>query len=320
MASSDIPSNPETLVPTKQSGPRKTAPDDIPIQTLVVVAKSSPVYAFFYKNLEGIEISEPIPRMKHVRTTSPAIAYLPQTNVIVIAGGTNPAPLSSAETFNFKTWEWSVQPSMTATRFATAGVCLPDGITFLVCGGIGELNGERRANLSSCEQFNSQTCTWSPVADMSGTRHHHSMVLYRGIPVVLGGTTTSRTNTAEQYDIVTNTWSTFPPFRDVRCAFGASVIFDKIYIAGGFGTGLTEFTGVELDSVEVYDGASWSVIPSVLPSGPRFDHTIVCFNNKLLVIGGGCSCVDAYDPITETWSDTLFFPRIKLFNCYAVVF
>lgn len=227
-----------------------------------------------------------VPLMRRYRYAYPAISYLPGANAIIVAGGQNSIfPLSSVETFDFSKMIWIEQPPMSIMRKRTAGICLADGITFLVCG------GDDGDNLSSCEQFNSITRTWSPVADMLAPRMLHSMVLYKGIPIVLGGIYDGELNTCEQYE--SGKWSSFPAFDISRYEFGAAVVLDKIYIAGGYINSHT------LSTVEFYDGASWSIMPTKIP--PRARNAVVGLQDKLIVLGGTDNSMDTYDPIHHTW-------------------
>lgn len=249
-----------------------------------------------------------IPPMMCIRGFSPAIAHLPRTNAIIVAGGGyQGAFLSSTERLDLTTMTWSLQPGMHIARCSTAGVCLTDGTTFLVCGG----NNDNV--LPSCEKFDSTTNTWSPVADMLAFRKQHSIVLYRGIPIVLGGVYLTDLNTCEQYD--SDKWVPFPSFNVPRRDFGAAVVLDKIYITGGGGR------PVQMSSVEVYDGASWSILSTELPYGPRSGHAALCFQDKLVVLGGDHSEIDVYDPIDKTWINSLDpLPVVIMQNLVAVVF
>ena len=72
-------------------------------------------------------------------------------------------------------------------------------------------------------------------------------------------------------------------FRDMkygRCDAAAAVCNGKIYICGGYGY------GVDLKSVECFDPESgvWTELTD-MPT-PRCFHSLVCYRNKLVVIGG----------------------------------
>ncbi len=104
-----------------------------------------------------------------------------------------------------------------------------------------------------------------------------------------------------QYSI-SNSWSSFPSFSTARREFGAAVVLDKIYIAGG------DSSGSALSSVEVYSGTSWSFLPSSLAQTRRY-CAAVAFQNKLVVLGGDRTAIEVFDPVTSTWNAT--FPAMK---------
>lgn len=292
----------------KQSGPRKSAPED-PSETLVIVERYGSVYSLSNnkKWAKGINAN-----LGYGRYFSPAVAYLPKTHCIIIAGGWDHTreTLCHTQMFDFTELVWKDQPPMKTKRDFTAGVCLADGITFLVCGGRCEPQ-----TLSSCEQFDSKTKTWTSVASLSTPRRDHTMVSYKGTPVVLGGKHEILLNTAERYEM--GEWSPFPPFNVARRDFGAAVVYDKIYIAGGrIDGGHSGTLEAYSSTIEAYDGASWSILPTELPSGARYEHTAVCFHNKLAVFGGNNRNIEVYDPIEKTCTATRL--PILVFGTYYV--
>ena len=162
-----------------------------------------------------------------------AVGISGDKNNVVVAGGRNDtsgAVLSSAEWYNFNANKWDALPNISTYRTSTGGVFLADGTTFLVTGGY---NGSRI--LSSCEQLNITTRTWSFAASLSISRGFHCTVLYNGKPVVLGGLNVSSyaLDSCEQYTPTTNAWTGFPALKMVRYWGGATVIQSRIYITGG---------------------------------------------------------------------------------------
>lgn len=286
----------------KKSGPRKTARDPC-----IAVFGQWRFVVYSDKQWSG----EVIPLMKPIRA-SPSIAFIPGRNVIIVAGGRDNCNddehlFSSVAKLDLSTMTWSDEPPMATVRGGAAGVCLADGITFIVCGGY-----NNKTALSSCELFDGKA--WAAAADMLVARNFHAMVLYRGQPVVLGGENGIylHLNMAEQYDYSTNTWSPFPSFAILRSRLSAAVVLDKIYITGGS-------TYRTLDYVEVFDGNAWSTMPFRLPSGPRDEHAAVCFEDKLVVLGGTRKKVDVFDPNENKWVDD-FIPPSFFGDCGAVIF
>jgi N-acetylneuraminic acid mutarotase len=218
--------------------------------------------------------SSTLPTMLTSHFAYPAAA-LCGGDIYVAGGSTNgqTALSSAAERFALKNFQWTSIAKLSTERALTAGTCLNDGKTFLVCG------GHSSAHLSSCEKFNTATTSgsWVPAANMSIPRIGYAMVLYNGNAIALGGfSTATKLNSAEQYDSASNKWSSFPPFTIPRFIFGGAVVLSKIYIVGGF-NGSTIF-----QSVEVFDGTSWSFLSSGLPSGLREGHAVVLSTVSLL--------------------------------------
>ncbi len=119
--------------------------------------------------------------------------------------------------------------------------------------------------------------------------------------ILFGGYNSVHLNTCEQFDSLTNTWSSFPSFWTARYLFGAAVVLNKIYIAGG---------EPSTSPVEVYSGgSSWSPLSSSLAQA-RQHCAAVAFQNKLVVLGGDRTTIEVFDPATSTWSTT--FPPMKI--------
>lgn len=281
----------------KKSYAKKTAPEK---QTMAVFRAIDGIFTLSSEDTEWSDKTIPmLPGQGY-----PAIAAsLPGVKAIIVAKRVDLDEF--VKMLDLPTMTWSDQPLMAVKRNSAAGVCLADGTTFLVCGGI---NNDQK--LLSCEQFDSTTKTWHPVADMSGRRAMHCMVLYDGIPVALGGRDQDGLNTAEQYKL--GVWSTFPSFNVSRFAFGAAVVLNKIYITGGLTDG-------DHALVEVYDGAAWSILCVQPFVGSRWSHDAVCFQDKLVVIGDSKE-IDVYDPIEDTWLKSHYPAFDFSLFCRAVVF
>ena len=147
---------------------------------------------------------------------------------------------------------------------------------------------------------------WGSITD------HHVLIVamntgphFNNTVVMLGGFNTgNHLNTCEQYNPVSNTWSSFPSFSSARRGFGAAVVLNRIYIAGG-----SSYSGISLSSIEVYNGTSWSPLSPSLAQ-PRSGCAAVAFQNKLVVLGGDGTTIEVFDPVTSTWNTT--FPPMKI--------
>jgi hypothetical protein len=236
-----------------------------------------------------------IPAMSKMRFANPAAAYCRGTDSIYVAGGYEGSigSTNSSERYDIKTNAWSPLAPMSQVRQWTSGLCLADGVTFMVFGGYYYFSPQYY--LSSCEKLDTTSGIWSKAANMTRIRMTHSVVLYNSRPVVLGGWDSGFLNTAEQYELTNDTWSAFPSFKTGRERFGAAVIGTKIYIAGG------NNGGPLLNSIEIFNGTTWTNLPTPLPSGGRRNHAVVSFQNKLVILGGNMTAVDVYDPSSGSW-------------------
>ncbi len=247
--------------------------------------------------------------MTTARADSPAVCIVNKTMLIVCGGARDRRVLETCEMLDLtnKTAGWTLIASMDVSRRLTSGTLLPDGYTFLVISGDGYDTAE-----SSCEKLDIISGTWSFAGNLSlGARDSHRSILYKDNVIVLGGFIGGYnggvpTNTCEQYDAIANTWSQFQPsFINARHDFGAAVVLDKIYIAGGL-----DVNEEALSSVEVFSGTSWSNLPSSLAQA-QSGCSAVSFQNKLTVLGGDLdtSTIEVFDPVTSTWNTT-FPPMI----------
>jgi N-acetylneuraminic acid mutarotase len=267
----------------------------------------------FISPLNSAEIYTPssdtwtlLPPMSSVRDFSPAAGVSEDGTKIVIAGGgdENRAFLATAEYYSFIDQQWHAFPPMSAARSYTAGVMLP-GDKLLVCGG----HGGDLGILASCELLSLASESWFPVAPFSQPRYDHKMVFYKGKAVILGGSIPR--NSCEQYDEATDSWSPFPSFNIPRDQFAATVVRSKIYISGGNAHGT-------IGPLERYDGTSWTTLLTTLPGArSRTRHAMVAFKGKLVVLGGGTTAVDVYDPTAQTWSSLPAMSTIR--NALAAV-
>lgn len=275
-----------------------------------------PLVAILDGNLRSIIFVDPdnppswaeihIPPAKEIRHNSPAAAYCPDTNAIVIVGGRNGDILRSAEKLDLSTKTWRPLPPMQQKRERTAGVCLADGFTFLVCGGADGHTvicaGAHEDIVSSCEMFDTRKNKWLSSKGLQGPLADHCMVLYRKMPLVLGGTRhDGATAGVYQYDPRLYKWTEFPFFGTPRQNFGATVLHDKIYIAGGL------FGQTPLSSVEVFDGMSWSMLSSAMRSSGAC-KSAGCLPDKLVVLAIHTTQADVYDTETRTWMQSTALP------------
>jgi hypothetical protein len=241
------------------------------------------------------------------RTRGGAAACIVGSKVIV-TGGWNDGYLNTCEYLDLAAEgnkKWVVIPStMQEARGGCSGVVLDDGVTFLVSGGVNDDDDDDA--LSSCEQLDTVTMTWSDVPSMDSARSNHCTVLYKSKAVVIGGLDATSDDLAlcEEYDAANETWSAFPCLTSTRYWHGACVLDDRIFVCGGY------VDGSASDSVEVFDGVRWHVLDSSL-SSPRWDPLCVVWEGKVVVLGGDgdkSQDVEVFDEVEKRWRSNIIPP------------
>jgi N-acetylneuraminic acid mutarotase len=131
---------------------------------------------------------------------------------------------------------------------------------------------------------------------------------------VIGGqsyTANFKFRTVEEYDPVTDTWTTKADMPTARCSLAAVELNGKIYALGGNGSG-----SVHLNTVEEYDPATnkWTTKAGMIRS--RHGLSAVTANGKIYAVGGIAgtkvySSVEEYDPATNTWKEWIVTPEVR---------
>jgi N-acetylneuraminic acid mutarotase len=209
-------------------------------------------------------------------------------------------PENKAWMFDLDTQKWSALPNMPTARGALAavaagkkiyvmggaripqGTSMPDG---LFGGGPVELVGTN-------EVFDTDTNTWSTLAEMPTPRNHHSVEVVDGKIYAIGGRVGSCFSAGwssniwmnDAYDIATNTWTPRAPMPTARSGTGIAVIDGKIHVLGGEGW-IEDFGGV-FRAHEVYDPKTntWSRYPRMLT--PRHGFAAGGIGRALYAVSG----------------------------------
>lgn len=166
--------------------------------------------------------------------------------------------------------------------------------------------------------FNPVSNKWSVGASIPQARRRGSAgaVVYKNKIYLVAGITDGHwagwVPWFDEYDPATNTWRTLPDAPRSRDHFHATVVNDKLYLAGGRrSSGSTgQVFALTVPEVDVYDfvTGTWSTLPSSsnLPT-PRAGAASVLLGNELMVIGGednqtaGHKETHALDVTTNTW-------------------
>lgn len=173
--------------------------------------------------------------------------------------------------------------------------------------------------------FNPATQEWvqGPEIPVSRRRGSAAVVFANGLFYIMGGNANGHAGGfvpwTDTFNPETGEWTVLPDAPRARDHFGASILGDKVYVAGGRQSGGAG--GVfkpTLPEVDVFDltQQTWSTLPAGqnIPT-PRGGSTSVTYDGKLYVIGGevenetvygqtvsdALAITEAYDPISASW-------------------
>jgi N-acetylneuraminic acid mutarotase len=157
---------------------------------------------------------------------------------------------------------------------------------------------------------------WTKIADMPTGRWELSTCVVDGKIYAIGGAAGSSSSyssletfsTVEEYDPMTDTWTSKSPMPKSRGFHSANVVDGKIYIIGGSHDSGPDRNHVR--TVEEYDPATdtWTQMGD-MPRGMGAGFSSV-FDGKIYAFGGygGARRVDEYDPATDTWTSKSDMP------------
>ena len=164
-------------------------------------------------------------------------------------------------------------------------------------------------------KYDTATDQWVVGSSIPASRRRGAAgaAIYNNKIYVVGGSTGGhggsavRKNLFDEYDPMTDTWTTLPDAPFARDHVHAAVVGNKLYVAGG----RNGSNGDNVEEVDVYDfgSGSWSTLPS--PAGdlptPRAGAASVAVGNYVVVIGGESTQelahneVEALNTITNSW-------------------
>ncbi len=177
---------------------------------------------------------------------------------------------------------------------------------------------------------------WTRLTYLPTPRMNLSAASVNGVLYAMGGITVQwygadpPNATVEAYDPVTNAWTPRAPMPTPRASFGVGVINGVLYAVGGWQSG-------PVGAVEAYNPATntWAA-KAPLPT-PRYDLAVAVVDGTLYAMGGsheaatcnpwpfGGPCyepvatVEAYDPLTDTWTAKTPMPAPRVaFGAAAV--
>ena len=173
--------------------------------------------------------------------------------------------------------------------------------------GIHAVGGE--AEWTTLSAYDPATDRWTTKAPMPTGRSNLGVAVVNGVLYAIGGNGPSLVPlaTVEAYDPMTNTWTSKAPMPTVRWGLEVAVVNGVIYAIGG------AFSGT---MVEAYDPSSDSCddqgtnadVPSTIRrwSSERRDYAVGGAGGP-----GPQSVVEAYDPLTNSWSTHASMPTAR---------
>jgi len=193
--------------------------------------------------------------------------------------------------------------------------------TAVVDGKIYAIGGLRTETvpLSVVELYDPGTNSWDTTKESISTpRSDVAACTVNGKIYVIGGTTDvgggifAGTSIVEEYDPVTNSWTSKTDKPTPGWGLRASVLDGKIYVTGGN----IQWPNITA-ALEVYDPVNdnWDMTRTSMPE-PKYSHSTCPFNGNIYSFGGWNNCstgpmykkVQVYDPITDEWTPKTDMP------------
>jgi len=222
--------------------------------------------------------------------------------------GVDPRTLASVlYVYDQATDTWNIGSASPTPRNGTAGVI--SGKLYVVGGCI---NLDCRIGTTNLlEVYDPVADSWTTLTPMPTARSGAAASVVNDILYVVGGRFELNNNlplaTLEAYDPAFDTWTTLAPMPTPISHFTAAAIGGKLYVVGG--AVRVDTTLMSTGILLVYDPAmnTWDTSNAPMPTD-RVTHAGGVINGILYVVGGNNSIsgilatVEAYDPVTDTWS------------------
>jgi N-acetylneuraminic acid mutarotase len=250
-------------------------------------------------------------------------------NIYAIGGTNGDTVLNTIETYDPASDSWaSKTPMPTARNGLTSSVV--NGNIYAIGGGSSSFAGCDDALSTTVEAYDPATDSWATKTPMPTARSGLTSSVVDGKIYAIGGCSNGSGgevygNTVEVYDPATDSWTTQTPMPTARAFLTSSVVGGKIYTIGGWNGDSSNWN---LNTVEVYDPVTnmWTA-QTPMPT-PRLFLTSSVVDGEIYAVGGGVQAggglaalntVEAYDPVTNTWTTKAALPTARAFPTSSVV-
>jgi N-acetylneuraminic acid mutarotase len=226
--------------------------------------------------------------------------------IYVVGGDSGGLGLQTLEVYDTATDTWTTMaPMPTPRNFLTASVV--NGILYAIGG-----QDYPQGTLTTVEAYDPTSDTWTLKAPMPTARRQADAGVVNGIIYVVGGYDgiSIASTTVEAYDPVANTWSTKAPMPEAHYIGGVGVVNGILYVLGGSNGSAGQSYN---PYVYAYNPATntWATKSGLMPT-PRDFLGAGVINNKIYAVGGLANsatntnyisaALEAYDPVTDTWT------------------
>ena len=201
----------------------------------------------------------------------------------VVGGNDSSRTVSTMDMYDPLSGQWMSRNSMSTDRGLAA--CVSMGGKIYVLGGMRFVGSTYDfSGMATGEVYDTNSGTWTQLAEMPTHRWGHSAVAMSGKIYVFGGRSVSQYySSVEIYDPQTNSWSTRSTMPTFRYCLTSCLLNSDIYVIGGWAH--SSF-GPLYDKVEVYDPDSIMWHSEAPMPVARAVHASIVRGGKIYVYGG----------------------------------
>lgn len=255
-----------------------------------------------------------------VARQSHSATRLPDGKVLIV-GGYDQESIPTAELYDPEAGGFVATGSLTTARYGHSAILLKNG-KVLIVGGV----GTNWTFLDSAELYDPQSGTFSPAGRMTKLRVAHTATLLRNGLVLISGGSNGRHSaitihqSAELYDPTTNRFTVTGNLNTRRHKHDAALLPDgRVLVIGG--SDERDDQG-EYTSAEIYNPAtgSFTVAGNMYAARYKFQNTSLVLKSGKVLIMGGSSLTEIYDPVTNIFSGaTRSVGTKRLFSASALL-